>query len=136
MMTIGEMKAKVQEIYAQYEDEYYYIGLRFEDKLREVGDICEYSKANDDREDEREFPEYGTEEYEELPELNGTSAWDLAALPVIMRYIFPSNDNAKASTSFVTKHAYIIASNRQGSHPHPDDNEILIQDAEVISVLF
>lgn len=71
------IEKQCKEALKKFEDMYYYIGIRFEDKDREVGEICECSKHNLDREDEREFPVYGTPEYDELPELDGTSAWNL-----------------------------------------------------------
>jgi len=45
---------------------YYYVGVRYEDKLRQVGEECEYSKRNAG---EREFPEYRTTEYDALDDL-------------------------------------------------------------------
>lgn len=37
------------------------LGVRFENKVREIGEvITDKSRSNFDREDERDFPEYGT----------------------------------------------------------------------------
>ncbi|MEC5268885.1 hypothetical protein P9G49_07185 [Heyndrickxia coagulans] len=71
------IEKQCKEALERFEGQYYYIGIRFEDKEREIGDVCECSKHNIDREDEREFPEYGTPEYDEMLELDGTSAWNL-----------------------------------------------------------
>lgn len=139
-MTIVEMYDKVKEIYVANEDNYYYIGLRFENKERIIGEVIEeQSRHNSDREDERDFPDFGTEEYEEMDVLDGVSAWDLA---VSKTYKIDKFDLKKAergddcSTHFLTNHCYIIASNKQGRHDDPDDGEIVIKDAVVIAQLF
>lgn len=139
-MNIIQMYEKVKEIYEANEDKYYYIGLRFEDKDREIGEECEWSRHNPDREDEREFPEFGSEEYAEMEELDGTSAWDLAAMTT--RY-FPgfgrpseADPNKDCERYFFSDHCYIIASNNKGQHDDPDDGEILIQNAVVIAKIF
>lgn len=139
-MNIIEMYAKVKEIFEANENEFEYIGIRFEDKEREIGDVCENSRHNPDRDDERDFPVFGSAEYEELPVLDGTSAWNLASLsdrnyPGFGR---PSKADPEKECSryFFTEHCYIIASNRQGSHDDPDEDEILIRDAIVIAKIF
>jgi len=139
-MNLIEMHAKVREIYEANEDRYYYIGIRFEDKDREIGEECEWSKHNPDREDEREFPAYGTDEYEDLPELDGTSAWDLSRisdseLPGYGR-IGKGDEDRVAERMFGTYHCYIVAGNRIGRHDNPDPGEILIKDAVVIAKIF
>lgn len=112
------------EALEKYEDQYPYIGIRFEDKEREIGDICENSRHNTDREDEREFPEFGTEEYEELFELDGTSAWNLETYDDFVG-------------GFDTYHCYIVAGNRITNRDDGlDDNEIVIENAEVIEKIF
>ena len=74
IMTTQEMIAKVTEIAEN--TELFYVGIRFEDKKRTIGEIIEEcSKDNRERQDERDFPEYGTTEYDELPELNGVCAY-------------------------------------------------------------
>lgn len=143
-MNITEMYEKVREVYEQYKDQYSYLGLRFEDKEREIGEECEWSKHNPYREDEREFPEFGTDEYDELPELNGTSCWYLGPYEYKedfypgWGYGAPSesdNDRSLVGT-FQAYHAYVIAGNRLGHHDDPDDGEILIWDAVVVAKIF
>lgn len=108
----------------KYEDSYYYIGIRFEDKLRQAGDICECSKHNIDREDERDFPEYGTPEYDEMFEFDGTSAWNLETY-----------DDFEGP--FMTDHCYIVAGRRITNRDDGlDDNEIVIEDAKVLEIIF
>lgn len=134
-MNIVEMYEKVKAIYEANKDKYCCIGLRFEDKEREIGEECEWSRHNSDREDEREFPKYGTEEYEEMEVLDGTSAWDMSVSNTykIGRYIDREDDCRKP---FLTDHCYVIASNMEGRHDDPDDGEILIKDAVVIAKIF
>ncbi|MNW42239.1 hypothetical protein D3C74_194030 [compost metagenome] len=133
-MTVAEMYAKVKEIYAANEDNHYYIGLRFENKVREIGEECEYSRHNFDREDEREFPEFGTDEYEEMEVLDGTSAWDMS-IDNTFEYSATAAEK-EVSRYFTTDHCYVIAGNRQGRHDDPDHGEIVIKDAVVIAQLF
>src|SRR5690625_2350470 len=83
-MTKQEMIKKIEEL----EEEYctingygsYIVGVRFEDKERVIGEEIDNSRHNLDREDEREMPEYGTEEYEEMFELDGASAYEIDAI--------------------------------------------------------
>jgi len=140
-MNTIDTYAMIKKIYEENQDEYEYIGLRFEDKDREIGDICENSKHNPDRDDERDFPVYGSEEYEDLPELNGTSAWDMNP-NVWGRSYHPGMvslygvDDREFERYFSTYHCYVIASNKRGYHDDPDDGEILIKDAVVIAKIF
>lgn len=102
-------------------DNYTYVGIRFEDKEYSVGDICLTSKSNPDRDDERVFPDYGTEEYTELEDLNGACAWNLDA------FNWTTDHGA-------TEHAYIIAGN--DAEYGEDEGEIIIEDAKVLEILF
>ncbi|PLR99600.1 hypothetical protein [Bacillus sp. T33-2] len=136
-MNIVQMYELCKKIYNENIDTYEYIGLRFEDKQRSIGEICENSRNNTDREDEREFPEYGTDEYFELEELDGTSAWDMSEENIykIGRY---ENREDHCSRHFEAYHCYVIAGNRLGhtSNTVIDVNEIVIKDAVVIAKIF
>lgn len=137
-MTIIEMYEKVREIQAANED-YFCIGIRFEDKQREIGEECEWSRHNSDREDERDFPAYGTDEYQEMEVLDGTCAWDLESsvkYPGFGNRIDSYYLDKEASYCFIPDHAYIIAGDKLGRHDDPDHGEILIKDAVVIAQLF
>lgn len=116
---------------------YEFVGLRFEDKERVIGETCEYSRNNTDREDERDFPEYGTAEYEEMEILDGTSAWDMSQSST---YKIQSWENKvdDCRKHFLTTHCYVIASNQLGrtSNTVTDDGEIVIKDAVVIAQIF
>lgn len=121
MMNI---QAQCEAALEKYQDEFYYVGIRFEDKERQIGDICECSKHNTDREDEREFPGYGTDEYDEMFELDGTSAWNLEYY-------------TDFEGGFDTYHCYIVVGNKITNQDDGlDDNEIVIQDAKVVEIIF
>lgn len=136
-MTYGEMFQIAKDFYEEHEwdyGEYSKMGIRFEDKQREIGEICECSKSNPDREDARDFPEFGTVEYDELEELGGTSAWDLSQNRI---YDFDSRSaNKSASSQFSTKHCYIIIGRYESHDIAEDEGEIIIQDAKVVMQLF
>ena len=137
-MTKKEMYETIESLKKQYENEYYYIGLRFEDKEREVGDIItDRSRHNTDREDEREFPEFGTEEYEEMYELDGVSAWNIMNDNSEYRYR-PDQAEEPARKGYIANHCYVIVSDYAASHSDLDldHNEIVLQNAEVVAKIF
>ncbi len=129
------MLEKAHEIAEQNEAKYDFIGLRFEDKEREEGETCETSRHNLDREDEREFPEYGTEEYEEMFELDGTSAWHIE-YDAMLGYNDRDMDKDAESLHNVY-HAYIIGGNEITNKDDAlDEGEIVIKNAKVIAKLY
>jgi hypothetical protein len=143
-MNIVEMYDLCRKIYSEnvrtaenWENGYEFIGLRFENKERQIGEICEYSRNNTDREDEREFPEYGTDEYFEMEELDGTSAWNMESEETYKIGPFENRED-DCSRHFETDHCYVIAGNRLGhtSNTVLDNNEIVIKDAIVIAKIF
>jgi hypothetical protein len=118
------IKKQCKEALKKWEDEYWFVGIRFEDNEREIGEICECSKHNLDREDERDFPEYGTPEYDEMMELDGTSAWNLPTYRDYEGY-------------FLSDHCYIIGGNQIANQDDGlDDNEIVIKNAVVLEKVF
>ena len=133
-IKLGDIYNKCMEVYEKHKWDYDVFGLRFEDKERKVGEHCEWSKDNPDRMDERGFPEYGAPEYDELPTLDGTSAWFFNS------WSYPDFIDPKrygnTETFFDTKHLYIVAGNETGTHPCPDDGEVLIKDAVVVAKIF
>ncbi|MEV3018528.1 hypothetical protein ABNB90_15440 [Paenibacillus larvae] len=141
-MNIVEMYRKVKEIYEanvrtpdNWETGYEFIGLRFEDKEREIGEICKCSRHNADREDEREFPDYGTDEYWEMEKLDGTSAWDMAHENTY-EYSAWDAEQEDCRRCFLTEHCYVIAGNNVRNHSDADYGEIVIEDAVVIAKIF
>lgn len=125
MMTAKEIKTIMEEL----EDDYTYVGLRYEEKEYQVGDIIADSKHNPDREDEREFPDFDSEEYDALPELPGVSTWNT------------QSDGVKKFENLqrYNSHAYIVVGDRGwfdsiGEHVL-DDDELVIEDGKVAMVL-
>src|SRR5690625_606868 len=112
-MTVREMFDKINEIKEDLLDVYWAVGIRIEEKERKEGEIItDKSRDNADREDERDFPEYGTDEYFEMQEFDGVSAWDIEGtertlVPRIGKDEFLSMD---AHTAFMATHCYVIAS--------------------------
>lgn len=129
-MTYDELKALVEQVEEEKDDGFgnIVVGVRFDDKLYQVGDVLPNTKDNPDREDDREFPEFGTDEYNELPELDGTSAWEINAW-----WLKGENFNAG---EFFTDHAEIIYGEISDDDYAPDEGEILIADAKVAKILF
>lgn len=140
-MKIKEMMNKVNEIVKRNDENYDYtiLGIRFENKIREEGEIVkEYSKSNYDRDDERDFPDYGTEEYSELPDLDGISTYSITSgdytgwTPVIG---WDAEQLEKdVENWFMQNHCYILGSDRGFSGE--DENEVIMQDAKVVAVIF
>ena len=135
-MKVKEMWEQAKQAYQELKEDWAHVGIRFEAKERYVGEICEDSKHNPDREDEREFPEYGTEEYNNLPELEGTSAWNLEAAEYLEKewhFDFQLEEDAK---KVFGDHAYIVVGNITKNHDDCDNDEIVIPDAEVAKIIF
>lgn len=132
--AIKILESKFSEIYEQ--DEFLVYGLRFEEKERRVGETCENSRNNIDREDERDFPEFGTEEYDEMEEMDGTSAWHPNS---ILAELKRENGDKDMSSFYYSKHAYIIGGQDVGweqTNGIVDDGETLVQNAQVLYVLY
>ena len=136
-MTIAEYKEKIEQAIEKYDEingngDYYYVGVRYEDKPRQVGEECECSKHNAG---DREFPEYGTVEYDELDDLGGTSAW--SAHKYLSNYDLSGDQSQLVSNKFKhVAHAYIIVGQYANTPSDADDGEIVIEDAVVTEVLF
>ena len=141
MLTVKEMHNKIKAIHTQlkegegYEEYWEYIGLRFEKKEREIGEKCECSRHNLDREDEREFPDYNSEEYHNLPEREGTCAWDLSTAEYWLK---PEKwwDTNDLATKYYDEHCYIIVGDRTEYAGDVDADEIIIIDAQVIAKIY
>jgi len=134
--TYGEFKEAVRDFIKKENEnpKYSFYGIRIESYDREVGDRTNNSMHNPDREDEREFPKYGSDEYEILQELNGASAWridmdgyDEDWTSSVMTSYDKDNDDFSLGG-----HVYIIAGNEENTHSDADPNEIVIGNAVVV----
>lgn len=118
-------------------NDYWVAGVRFEDKERQVGEVIEEcSKHNIDRDDERDFPEFGTEEYEDMFELDGASAWDIndASQTLKPPSIFLDDD---VSEHFLSKHCYLIVGDNTANEGDAlDDGEVVIVEPKVLKVIY
>lgn len=141
-MKVAELKETVKALYEELYWEYDLIGIRFEEKIREVGEICNNSKNNIDRKDEREFPEYGTAEFDEMEEMDGVSTYNLVSTQNFDEKLngwLWANLDAEAETNYLASHAYIVVGDKVGWEQQNgliDDGELLIQDGKVAAILF
>ena len=150
-MTIAELHAKIEaaleaaEVF--YESaQFAYYGIRFEYAARAVGDICPRSKHNPDRADERDFPTHGSDEYEDLPTLGGTSAWQINDMDDAPKAwwrrcyaadLFGRVDvTSQANVAVRSRHCYLVAGNNTATHDDCDAGEIVIRNARVLAVIF
>ncbi|SDJ19517.1 hypothetical protein [Natribacillus halophilus] len=137
-MTKQEMYEMVMKVKKESQYDYYHMGVRFEDMDRNEGDIItEVSRHNPDREDERDFPEYGTDEYEEMEKLDGISAWEINHFKKDYK---PNKgeENELATNAYIGTHAYVIASDDVGGgiDDDSDEGEIILKDAVVLANIF
>jgi len=108
----------------KYVDQFDVLAVRFDRLERNIGDICGNSKTNLGRDDLREFPDFESEEYKDLPDLAGVCAYD---------YNYWTNhidlDECKAEGLRV----YLIGGQKYDEGE--DMDEMVIPDAEVLEVL-
>lgn len=133
-MLVSELIERVESTVAQLEDldEYWgwYFGIRFENKERTIGEIItDRSKHNIDREDERDFPQFGSDEYEEMPELEGVCAWRYDELKAVLGRL----DREVVAEA---NHCYLIGSYDGTNNETGDYGETVLIDPTVIDVIF
>lgn len=136
MIDFIERLKKILEMEESGELDYYYVGVRFEDKQREIGEELPPSKYNDDREDERDFPDFNDEGYEDLPDAGGASAWGVEHALEEALSIY--TEGSLVSSNYGAKHCYIIVGDYEGHNlDHVlDHGEVVIKDAKVFEQLF
>ena len=107
-----------------------FIGVRFDRRLLSVGDEVGKSRTNIGREDVREFPEYGTQEYESLPELEGACAYDVDSWShhILMRGEWTEDE--------IDMHLYVIEGDGIDRESGEDEDEVIIRNAEVMAVIY
>lgn len=123
-LTIDELK----EIMEDFEWDHSAAGIRFEEKEYKVGDVISDSKHNHDREDERAFPEYGTEEYNEMAEFPGVSTYNSSIIEHVEEWIG------------YHKHCYIVVGDGKSWSDSIDDyvlddDELVIEDGTVAYII-
>lgn len=103
-------------------NEYSYMGVRFDSREMKVGDLVGNSKDNFNRDDSRDFPEYGSPEYDDLDELNGACCYDCEVWEEMINI----------EKSYI-EHVYVIAGNE--TEYGEDRGELIIPRAKVIAIL-
>lgn len=133
-MTKQEAMELIKKLAEKCYEDYDNMGVRFEDKDRNVGEtIEECSRHNEDRDDERDFPEYGTEEYVEMEELDGVSAWSVDQM---LRGDFRNDLDKPFEYDYYTNHCYFIAGDFGRNNETGDVGETIVKNAKVIAKLF
>ena len=107
----------------QAKEEFEHVGFRFESKIRNKGDVIE--DVSKRLLDTRDFPEFGSEEYDELDDLNGASAWDCDFAIENINF-----DDAE----IMFEKGYLIGSDDREFGE--DEGELVMIDPVVIEVLF
>lgn len=133
-MTVKDLVNKALEIAEKNELDYNFFGIRFENKDRNVNDIIyDCSRFNNNREDERDFPDFESEEYYELPSADGVSAWCLEEMERTARRY---GERTCESFWYTTNHCYLLGSNDLDHVDIMDDGEIILVDAKVLYKFF
>lgn len=138
-MQVKDMVKKVESVFEDLYYEWNCIGIRFGTSVYQIGDVLHNSRNNVDREEEREFPAYGTQEYEEMEEMDGVSTWGISggSKPQFPQWMI-EDLNADVS-EFMGTHAYIVVGNKVGweqLNGLVDEGELLIKDGQVALVLY
>ena len=119
------------------------IGIRYDDKIVTVGEELECSRDNSDREDPRDFPKFGSENFDSLTRLPGTSAYK-----VCESNCFDPEDEDDYYDDFDTTWIEYINSQEDSAWAHcsivigkscdwaEDEGEVLLEGCEVVKVLW
>jgi len=111
-----------------------YVGIRFEDADRAVGDFCGDSRQNHPVDGVyQDLPEFGSAAYLAFPEAEGTCAYRM-------------DDNDWAQIAFAgwalkgggwfAAHCYIIGGDNDRTAADADEGEIVIANARVMAKIF
>ena len=120
-MNKSQFESAIKEWQEKFEDRelgFDFAGVRFEKAEREIDEVLFFeSKDDSDRADARDFPDFESEEYDELPDMGGVSSWDLE---VYDDFFEPEAVNGE--------HCYIIA----GDDGNRGDFEVTCDEGEVV----
>ena len=135
---VETVKETIEDAIKDNEDDTAVFGLRFDERKIKTGEVLPNSKDNFNRDDARDFPVFGTKEYDELDTLDGTSAYSLPvdddnklteeAIENLNRYVKTKDLFSDTTMSLVM--------GEESETEGEDDDEIIIADAKVVSVLF
>lgn len=128
--AIEELEEESKKFFLDYK----FYGIRFERRHNlEEGYELECSKANRDRVDAREFPVFGTPEYEEMDELDGTCAY----------FVFDGEKEERSKrlnhilNNYISEESdeftwYLVGAEDLSDEEGEDDDEIIMKDAVVV----
>lgn len=134
MKTNKEVAQEIREIIARPELEDYVwdglIGVRFDKISYEIGSVLPESKAFFPTEDSdtRDFPEYNSEAYDELPSMGGTSTWSINE---ILRLL----DRNPNGYELKDVHCHVVVAESYAMPDVMDDGENVLIDPVVIAKL-
>lgn len=142
-MTYRELREAIVKAAEAHDGAYGQIGFRFDAREYQVGEILDFvSKANLDRDDERDFPEYGTNEYNEMDDLDGVSAYDLDMssrwaedIEEQVNEIFGIGDYIHEDKKYSEEHIYILGTNQHSNDYAEDEYEIIMPEPTVLAVI-
>lgn len=142
-MTYKELREAIVKAAEAYEGEYSHIGFRFDVREYRVGEVLDFvSKTNLGRDDERDFPEYGTNEYNEMDDLDGVCAYDLDMssrwaedIEEQVNEIFGIGDYILEDKEYNEEHIYILGTNQHSNDYAEDEYEIIMPEPTVLAVI-
>lgn len=135
MITLKEFYERLVEIEEEHGDDY--VGIRWEEKKREVGEDVGNSRHNLERLNEDDMPEYGTPEYEEMFELDGASSMGIyTLLDDFKRKVRLEGEN-NMSRYYMGTHCYVIIGDDYVNESDAlDEGEVVVQNAKVLEILY
>ena len=138
--TISSFTKLIYKLAKKFENKYYILAIRFENKKRRVGEILSPSKSNIDREDLREFPDFDSPEYKKLSSLSGTSAWLVSVNGRIEKKFINSYRNSISKDEdkliIFDDHCYFLGAEKDYSEEAEDPNEVVLEDPEILYILY
>lgn len=138
-MTVAEIRQAIIDARDTYASDYRFLGFRFAMEDYVIGSVVEQvSRSNANRQDERDFPAYGSDEYEELEELDGLCAYLLDKDEdyldeLIQRIMRGYRDDMIYTPNHYTPHIYIMGTDEISHSWAEDYGEVILPDPTVIS---
>lgn len=135
MITLKEFYERVIELEEEYGDEY--IGIRWEEKPRTIGEELDNSRHNLERLNESDMPEYGTPEYEEMFELDGASSLGTYTLLEDLKRDYKNRGESLMNSFYTGTHCYVIVgTDFVNESDGLDEGEVVVKNAKVMEVLY
>ena len=142
-MTYKELREAIIRAAEKYDKPSCYVGFRFDERKYNVGEKLNFnSKTNMGREDERDFPEYGTKEYNRLEELDGVCAYTLDMssrwvedVEQQVDEIFGIDDYVSEDDQYKYAHIYILSSDQYSNDFAEDEYEIILPKPTVLEII-